>query len=61
MSVSDYSCAQFPPCSQPVVVVYQGHGHGGIYGSCADHKPWENPADGKPKPLSDYKIIHGEA
>jgi hypothetical protein len=44
-----------------VVVVYQGRDHPGIYASCADHMPWVNPADGKPKPLSDFKIIHGEA
>lgn len=59
MGVEDYGCARVD-CNARAVVVYQGATHPAIYGSCADHKPWENPADGKPKPLSDYKIIHGE-
>lgn len=55
-----YTCARLD-CTVAAVVVYQGAGHGGIYGSCAEHKPWEHPADGRPKPLDQFSIIHGEA
>jgi hypothetical protein len=54
-----YGCARMD-CGEQAVVVYQGINHPAIYGSCANHMPWENPANHQPRPIEEFRIIHDE-